>query len=418
MTQEWLARFGKIINYICCYGTVNLGRSVFFSFALLFLVMLLRRLSFFGNCFRRIVLWGAFLWLPFIGGLKFFYETRFGVRGFLWWANWNYEHCLTGQVYFAVMVLYGGYLFYKRRKLQRFAAGLKRLAGNVYVCEAMVTPFAMGLFSPRIVVPRALVEEYGEEDLETILFHEKMHIRLGHLWCLFLWDVLRVLLWPNIFLTFGARFLRADLEEMCDLVTIQESGKDPCDYGLLLLKCVRLLWPAEKGKPIMGSAAFAGARGRSGYVDMKRRIRKIAAFRGYRVKSVICILLVGLFVLGGGFFGIHRYSYARYTELKDVTVFDDTGVNVILENSERLRQTVVFDEQKLVVDVAEMRKLLEESGSETEGIYILFGGFMKQPGVGGCGEMVYADLAELTGEQYEIEYESVMDALSWIVKML
>ena len=43
---------------------------------------------------------------------------------------------------------------------------------------------------------------------------------------------------------------------------------------------------------------------------------------------------------------------------------------------------------------------------------------MKQPGVGGCGEMVYADLAELTGEQYEIEYESVMDALSWIVKML
>ena len=283
MTQEWHARFGKIINYICCYGTVNLGRSVFFSFALLFLVMLLRRLSFFGNCFRRIVLWGAFLWLPFIGGLKFFYETRFGVRGFLWWANWNYEHCLTGQVYFAVMVLYGGYLFYKRRKLQRFAAGLKRLAGNVYVCEAMVTPFAMGLFSPRIVVPRALVEEYGEEDLETILFHEKMHIRLGHLWCLFLWDVLRVLLWPNIFLTFGARFLRAGLEEMCDLVTIQESGKDPCDYGLLLLKCVRLLWPAEKGKLIMGSAAFAGARGRSGYVDMKRRIRKIAAFRGNRV---------------------------------------------------------------------------------------------------------------------------------------
>ena len=99
-------------------------------------------------------------------------------------------------------------------------------------------------------------------------------------------------------------------------------------------------------------------------------------------------------------------------------MFDDTGVNVILENSERLRQTVVFDEQRLVVDVAEMRKLLEESGSETEGIYILFGGFMKQPGVGGCGEMVYADLAELTGEQYEIEYESVMDALSWIVKML
>lgn len=418
MGGEQFARLWEIINYICCYLTVNLGRGVFFSFALLLIVMVLRRMPFFENCFRRIILWGLFLWLPFIGGLKFFYETKFGVRGFLWWANWNYEHCLVGRIYFAVMILYGGFLLYRRVKLWRFTAGLKRLEGNIYVCEDMVTPFAAGLFVPKIVVPETFVGECAREDLETILFHEKVHIRLGHLWCLFFWNVLRVLLWPNVFLALSTRLLKADLEEMCDLVTIQKSGKDPCDYGLLLLKCVRLLCPLRVRKLPAGSAAFVGARSRGGYGEMKRRIERIAVFRGYRAGSVLFIAFVGLAVLAGGFWGIHNYSYARYTELKDVTVFDDTGANVIIEDSERLRQTVVFDEHRVVVDVEEMYRLLEESGSDTEGIYILFGGFMKQPGVGGGGEMVYTDLAQLTGERYEMEYETSLDALAWIVKML
>ena len=91
---------------------------------------------------------------------------------------------------------------------------------------------------------------------------------------------------------------------------------------------------------------------------------------------------------------------------------------MILEDSERLRQAVTFDEENVFVDVREMRNMLEESGSKTEGIYILFGGFMKQPGVGGGGNMVYTDLAELTGEQAEIEYETNLDLLAWVVKML
>lgn len=418
MTMEWLARFWDIVNYICCYLTVNLGRGVFFSFALLPALMFLRKLPLFRNCFQRMILWGCFLWLPFIGGLKFFYETRIGVRGFLWWANWNYEYRIIGQVYFLVMAVYGGCLLYKRRKLRHFVKELRLLEGNVYVCEDRVTPFVTGLFSPKIVVPEVMVKEYGKKDLETILIHEKIHIRLGHLWSLFLWDMLRVLLWPNFFLVLCIRVLKADLEEMCDQVTIQRSGKSACDYGLLLLKCVRLLRPSGPCKLSGESPAFVGETGRNGYRDMKHRIQRIAAFKGYEIKKVIFILFAGLLFVGGGFGEIRRCSYPRYTQLEDVTVFDDTGVNVILKDSDRLRQTVAFDEHRVFIDVQEMREMLTESGSETEGIYILFGGFMKQPGVGGCCDMVYTDLAELTGERYEIEYETSLDPLAWIVKML
>ncbi len=418
MTSAWFTRFWDIMNYICCYLTVNLGRGVFFSFALLPVLMLFRKLPFFRNCFQRMILWGCFLWLPFIGGLRLFYETRFGVRGFLWWANLIYEHNIIGQVYFLVMLLYGGCLLNKRRRIKRFAAGQERLRDNIHICENPVTPFAAGLVSPKIIVPGVMVRQYSKEDLDTILFHERTHIRLGHLWCLFLWDILRVLLWPNVFLTFVTKVLKADLEEMCDRVTIQRSGRDACDYGLLLLQCVRLLCPLKIRKLSSESAAFAGEGGRNGYRDMRRRIQKIAGFREYRIRSMIFIFLTGLLVIGGGFLEIHEHSYARYTELEDITVFDDTGVNVILEDSERLRQAVTFDKKKVFVDTVKMRELLEECGSETEGIYIMFGGFMKQPGVGGGGDMVYTDVAELTGERVEIGYESNLDALAWVVKML
>ena len=225
MIPEWIDRSREVIGCVMCYYTVNLGRGLFFSFLLLAVVMFFRKLPLFRNSFCRMILWSFFLWLPFIGRLKLFYETRIGVRGFLWWADWNYRHTWAGGIYFLVMMLYGGFLIYRRWRLMRAVKGLERMRENIYICGRTVTPFAAGLFFPNIVVPGVMIAEYDREDLETILFHEKMHIRLGHLWCLFAWDVLRVLFWPNFFLTLCAGELKADLEEMCDRVTIQRSGR-------------------------------------------------------------------------------------------------------------------------------------------------------------------------------------------------
>ena len=123
-------------------------------------------------------------------------------------------------------------------------------------------------------------------------------------------------------------------------------------------------------------------------------------------------------LLSGGFLGIYRNSYARYTQLEDVTVLDDTGARVILRDSEKLRRTVSFDESRVVVRTEEMLELLEECGAQTEGIYIVFGGFMKQPGVGGGGDVVYADISQFTGEELEIAYEKYVDATAWIFMMM
>ncbi len=417
MIWEWLCKAGDVISCILCYDTVNLGRGLFFSFPLLALVMLLGKLRLFRNCFCRMVLWSFFLWLPFIGGLKFFYETKIGVRGFLWWADFNYRYFPIGLVYFVVIAVYGGYLFYGRRKLICAVKKMERLRENVHICDCAVTPFAVGLFSPKIVVPRVMVEEYDREDLETILFHEKMHIRLGHLWCLFVWDVLRVLFWPNFFMVFGMRALRADLEEMCDRVTIQKSGKSAWDYGRLLLACIRLIGAAKRREKPEGAAAFAGEAADGAYQEIRRRILKIAGFKRYKTINAVMIFAVGFILMAGGFFGIYRNSYARYTLTDDVMVLDDTGSR-LLDDSERLRHAVCIYEDKVAVRTEEMAELLKECGAETEGIYILFGGFMKQPGVGGGSNIVYADMAQLNGERLEIAYEKNMDATVWIFMMM
>lgn len=417
MIPEWIDRSREVIGCVMCYYTVNLGRGLFFSFLLLAVVMFFRKLPLFRNSFCRMILWSFFLWLPFIGRLKLFYETRIGVRGFLWWADWNYRHTWAGGIYFLVMMLYGGFLIYRRWRLMRAVKGLERMRENIYICGRTVTPFAAGLFFPNIVVPGVMIAEYDREDLETILFHEKMHIRLGHLWCLFAWDVLRVLFWPNFFLTLCAGELKADLEEMCDRVTIQRSGRSACEYGLLLLKCIRLLCSAKQGREPADTAAFAGETTGS-CEEIRRRILKIADFSRYKTRNVIFVFLAGVLLLTGGFLGIHRNSYARYTQLESITIFDDTGAHVILEDSEKLRRAVTFDEEKVTVRTAEMFDLLEESGAQTEGIYILFGGFMKQPGVGGGGDIVYADISQFIGDQTEIAYEKSVDATTRIFMLM
>lgn len=64
--------------------------------------------------------------------------------------------------------------------------------------------------------PEVILKEYDQKEFQAILLHEKTHIRLGHLLCYFLWDILRVLLWLNPFLGIGTKYFREDMEEICD----------------------------------------------------------------------------------------------------------------------------------------------------------------------------------------------------------
>ena len=99
---------------------------------------------------------------------------------------------------------------------------------------------------------------YSRDELKSVVQHERTHIRLGHLWLGLAWDVLRCLLWVNPFLTVCQKQFRADMEDICDRVCIQSSGRTAHEYGMVLLKTLKLLSSKSEGTP--PAVTYAGER--------------------------------------------------------------------------------------------------------------------------------------------------------------
>ncbi len=277
--SDWL-RVGKLMDFCAVYYTTQLVRCAAFSLVLTGLVLLLRKVLFARRTFARGILWAAFLLLPFLGRLKLFYESS-AVLGITWRVTYVTMTCLwADRIYMAGIFLSALYIFGKRFRLRRAVAGMETvfLDGiRVRVTDMQITPFAVGLWKPEIVVPRVLLERYSGEELQAVVGHEQTHIRLGHLWLGLAWDVLRCLLWVNPFLTVIQKQFRSDMEDICDRVCIQRSGGTAYEYGTVLLKTLKLL--RSEPEETVSAVTYAGERE---YADMKRRMCEIVGFRPYR----------------------------------------------------------------------------------------------------------------------------------------
>ena len=71
---DW-RQLASLINFCAAYYTTQLVRCAAFSFVLIGLVMLLRKMLFSRRTFIRGLLWSSFLLIPFLGKLKMFYEN-------------------------------------------------------------------------------------------------------------------------------------------------------------------------------------------------------------------------------------------------------------------------------------------------------------------------------------------------------
>lgn len=96
----------------------------------------------------------------------------------------------------------------------------------IYVTKMPVSPSAIGIFRPKIIMPEVILKKYDQEDLQTILLHEKTHIQLGHLLFYFLWDILRITLWLNPFLTIGTRYSAEKKEELAETLEEKKEAKE------------------------------------------------------------------------------------------------------------------------------------------------------------------------------------------------
>lgn len=372
------------LNFCVFYYTIQLVRCALVSFAVFASVIFLRKTVLKNSIFLKGAIWVLFIPVLFTGKMKFFDETGIGMIFSNCWRAIGKYHVWICWLYMCGIFLYATLLIHKKRKLKKLVAGMEKRKVNgtyIYVANSPVTPFTIGIFRPKIVMPEVILKEYDTEEIQTILLHEKIHIYRGHLLFYFLWDGLRVLLWINPLLTIGTKYFRGDMEEICDWVTIRRSMGGAYSYGQMLLKSMKLLQTESEGFNMF--PAFAGDKE---YRNILQRIRRIAGYKPYKQIAVVGTLIVVMLCVIGAVYAAKSVSYEKNIEIEGPTLIYgyENGNVTFVDYSDKLDEIISYDDSYVYVDREAFDSFLHEMNAKGE-IYIVFGGFQKLPGVGGFG---------------------------------
>ena len=395
------------LDFCVVYFMTLSGRCALLSLPVLGIVLLLRTTVWKSSVFAKGAVWAAVFPALWMGKLTIYYKSRIFLPILLWqswcsgywWVRYGY---LSGIM--AALIL----LVYRHRKLRRILRSLPTASiygQRVLICDIPISPFSAGLLSPKIVIPMIARKQLGEQDLKTILLHERTHIRLGHLWYFFLWDLLCVLLWGNPFLRIVKSKLREDMEQICDAVTIRRSGQDAVSYGRVILKSLTLL----RAETSCLSATFTGE---NDFTEAKQRIRMVRDYRTYsrRHAAAVCAAALGFLFLAA--FVIHQASYPHYTELNGYTViYVNQDIEFItLYDTDTEPPPIVCRGNYVEIDNQTLRAHLPQNTPKDGFYYIMWGGFMKVPGIGGALNSVWLD--GMTDEPTRIaEFDDINDLL-------
>ena len=171
-----------------------------------------------------------------------------------------------------------------------------------------------------------------------------------------------------------------------------------CEYGLLL---------REK---TFSPAAFAGG---TAFRETKERFRRVRDYRPYsrRNAAAICVCMIALsFAILSA---IQKLSLPRCTELSGFTVYQvnhDTEFVTVYQTDSVDGFPLICDGDGAEIDVQAFRALLPDD-APTHGLYgILWGGFLKVPGIGGAMNAVYFE-SPSDGNAVSVEFFDVNDLL-------
>ncbi|MCM1055281.1 MAG: M56 family metallopeptidase [Bacteroides sp.] len=395
---------------------IQLVRCVLLSFVLFILIFLLRKTILKNRVFLKGTLWSLFIPVLFIGRMKFFYEDRIGVKLFSWLTELCMSHIWICWLYLCGIFVYTALLFFRKRKLKKTIVGMEKRKVNdtvIYVTKIPVTPSTAGVLAPKIIIPKVILKKYDRKELQTILLHEKTHIRQGHLLFYFLWDMLRALLWLNPLLTTGTKYFREDMEEICDFITIKKSGGSAYNYGQLLLKCIRTL--QAENKDFNMYATFAGDRE---YQSIRQRVKRIASYKPYKKTKTAATQIAAALCAAVTVIWTQNVSYGRCNPLDSIVVYDmKTGAKLV-SDEKALREAVDYDENYIYIDSEAFQALIKGNTVSNENICFYCGGYYKLPGIGGGGGCGYSETAEAENGILKIKYEIYEDILGYILKII
>ena len=175
-----------------------------------------------------------------------------------------------------------GYTAISFLRLKRKVAVSIRKTDEVWMCDAIRSPFVLGIFKPRVYVP----SNVAEEQISYILAHEKAHLK----WHDNIWKIVGLLIlaihWFNPLVWLSYALLCRDIELACDERVVKNMDEqERRNYVKSLLICSS---PARfEG---LGSVAF-------GEISIRKRVKgvlnyKKASFWYSFVVLVVCAIVV------------------------------------------------------------------------------------------------------------------------------
>lgn len=159
-----------------------------------------------------------------------------------------------------------------------------RIKQNIYMCDRITTPFILGIIRPHIYVPSCM----GEEQMESVISHERAHLKRGdHFWKPLAFGVL-IIHWFNPLCWLAYRLFCRDIEMACDEKVIRYMNlEQKKQYSRDLLSF------SEPGNLISACPLAFGE------VGVKQRIKLILNYRkpAFWVMIVAVVLMVAASVL-------------------------------------------------------------------------------------------------------------------------
>ena len=168
--------------------------------------------------------------------------------------------------------------------------GVQTLVGLIPSAR-IKSPALFGFIRPRLLLPSAMVEEAGHEEMRYVFLHELAHLKHRDIYLGWLTSLLQILHWFNPLVWFAFHRMRADRELSCDAFVLSRTGNEKSqEYGRAI---VGLLRRFSRSRPLPAMAGILENQS-----QLKRRITMIAQFKrgSYRWSplSVFVILALGV----------------------------------------------------------------------------------------------------------------------------
>ena len=200
---------------------------------------------------------------------------------------------------------------------------------NIYLCDAISSPFILGVVKPHIYLPSGL----DEVQRQNVLSHERAHLARRDHWWKPLGFALLAVYWFNPVLWLAYALLCRDIELACDervIRTMDESAVKT--YSTVLLAC-----SMPRKAVITCPLAF-------GEVGVKERVRnalryKKPAFWVVAVSVVVCTVVAVCFLTNpptdtdaAGLVGFHR-EQVTYADVTDASGAQPSNVQLTAEET-------------------------------------------------------------------------------------